>query len=73
MRHALASGIPIFPGVNTPSEVEAALELGLSCCKFFPAGTSGGAPKLKDLGGPYGGRAWQRSPGSLRAWAGAPC
>ena len=30
------------------------LELGLSAFKFFPAETSGGAPALKALEGPFG-------------------
>ncbi|GAM60997.1 4-hydroxy-2-oxoglutarate aldolase [Vibrio ishigakensis] len=30
-------GIDIIPGVNNPSAVEAALELGVTTLKFFPA------------------------------------
>ena len=29
--------IPVFPGVSTPTELEVALELGLTTVKFFPA------------------------------------
>jgi 2-dehydro-3-deoxyphosphogluconate aldolase / (4S)-4-hydroxy-2-oxoglutarate aldolase len=47
-------GIPVYPGVITPSEVIAAMDLGLSVLKFFPAGTAGGVPALKALGGPFG-------------------
>ena len=41
--------LEIFPGVVTPSEVQRAWNLGLRAVKFFPAGLSGGAPKLKAL------------------------
>ncbi|ORT52815.1 2-dehydro-3-deoxyphosphogluconate aldolase [Vibrio sp. qd031] len=46
-------GIVIVPGVNNPSQVEQALELGVSTLKFFPAEASGGLPMLKSLLGPY--------------------
>ncbi|NLS14192.1 bifunctional 4-hydroxy-2-oxoglutarate aldolase/2-dehydro-3-deoxy-phosphogluconate aldolase [Vibrio sp. SM6] len=45
--------IAIIPGVNNPSQVEQALELGLDTVKFFPAEASGGLPMLKSLLGPY--------------------
>jgi 2-dehydro-3-deoxyphosphogluconate aldolase / (4S)-4-hydroxy-2-oxoglutarate aldolase len=51
--HCLEHGIPIFPGVCTPTEVEAALEKGLRLVKFFPAGPMGGVAFLKALCGPY--------------------
>lgn len=46
-------GIEIVPGVNNPSAVEAALELGLTTVKFFPAEASGGINMLKSLIAPY--------------------
>lgn len=46
-------GIDIVPGVNNPSAVEAALELGLTTLKFFPAEASGGINMLKSLLAPY--------------------
>ena len=45
--------MPIVPGVATATEVEAALELGLTHLKFFPAEASGGVASLKALSGPY--------------------
>jgi 2-dehydro-3-deoxyphosphogluconate aldolase / (4S)-4-hydroxy-2-oxoglutarate aldolase len=48
-------GILALPGVVTATEVQAALELGLGTVKFFPAGTSGGAPAIAALAGPFGG------------------
>src|SRR5680860_132693 len=35
-------GVLALPGAVTATEVQAALELGLTTVKFFPAGTSGG-------------------------------
>lgn len=49
---ALATGVPILPGVITPSEVMRLLEKGISSMKFFPAEAAGGIPMLKSIGGP---------------------
>lgn len=46
-------GVTVLPGAVTATEVQAALELGLSTVKFFPAGTSGGAPAIKALSAPF--------------------
>ncbi|PJC85613.1 2-dehydro-3-deoxyphosphogluconate aldolase [Vibrio sp. HA2012] len=48
------AGIDIVPGVNNPSTIEAALEMGLTTLKFFPAEASGGINMLKSLLAPYG-------------------
>ena len=45
--------IPFYPGVATPTEVEAALEHGLSTLKFFPAEPMGGLSFLKAMAAPY--------------------
>lgn len=45
--------IPIIPGVNNPSTIEAALEMGLTTLKFFPAEASGGTGMIKALLAPY--------------------
>lgn len=47
-------GIDIVPGVNNPSAVEAALEMGLTTLKFFPAEASGGVNMVKALLAPCG-------------------
>ena len=52
--YCLENGIPIYPGVCTPTEIEAALEKGLETLKFFPAETVGGVPFLKAVAAPYG-------------------
>ncbi len=49
---ALAAGIPILPGVNTPSEAMVLLEKGITAMKFFPAEAAGGIPMLKAIAGP---------------------
>ena len=49
---AIASGIPILPGVVTPSEVMRLLDKGITAMKFFPAEAAGGIPMLKSIGGP---------------------
>jgi 2-dehydro-3-deoxyphosphogluconate aldolase/(4S)-4-hydroxy-2-oxoglutarate aldolase len=54
VRHCVERGIPITPGVSSPSQVEQGLELGLSVLKFFPAEQSGGIGMLKAFSGPYG-------------------
>lgn len=49
---SLACGVPILPGVMTPSEVMRLLEKGITAMKFFPAEAAGGIPMLKSIGGP---------------------
>jgi 2-dehydro-3-deoxyphosphogluconate aldolase / (4S)-4-hydroxy-2-oxoglutarate aldolase len=49
---ALASGIPILPGIISPSEVMRLMEKGITEMKFFPAEAAGGIPMLKSIGGP---------------------
>lgn len=46
-------GIPIYPGVCTPTEIEAALQKGLEVLKFFPAEPMGGLAFLKAISAPY--------------------
>lgn len=48
-----AAGVPMIPGVATPSEVEAGLARGLSLLKLFPAAVLGGVAMLRALRGPY--------------------
>jgi 2-dehydro-3-deoxyphosphogluconate aldolase / (4S)-4-hydroxy-2-oxoglutarate aldolase len=53
VEYFIGKGIPIIPGVNSPTQVEMGLELGLQLLKFFPAEASGGTRMLKALFGPY--------------------
>ena len=48
-------GVLALPGAVTATEVQAALELGITTVKFFPAGTSGGAAAITALAAPFGG------------------
>ncbi|WP_430867235.1 bifunctional 4-hydroxy-2-oxoglutarate aldolase/2-dehydro-3-deoxy-phosphogluconate aldolase [Demequina aurantiaca] len=48
-------GILALPGAVTATEVQSALEMGLTTVKFFPAGTSGGAPAIAALAAPFAG------------------
>jgi 2-dehydro-3-deoxyphosphogluconate aldolase/(4S)-4-hydroxy-2-oxoglutarate aldolase len=50
---AVRMGFPFSPGVMTPSDVEAALDVGLDVLKYFPAEAAGGVKMLKSLAGPY--------------------
>ncbi len=45
--------VPVFPGVCTPTEIEAALALGVDLLKFFPAEAMGGVQTLRALSAPY--------------------
>ncbi len=45
--------IPVIPGISGTAEIEAALEMGLTAVKFFPAEQMGGIASLKAFAGPY--------------------
>jgi 2-dehydro-3-deoxyphosphogluconate aldolase/(4S)-4-hydroxy-2-oxoglutarate aldolase len=49
---ARKSGLPLLPGVMTPSEVLAAREAGFRELKLFPAVPAGGVGLLNAIGGP---------------------
>lgn len=49
-------GLPMAPGVMTPSDVEQALSLDVTVLKFFPAEAAGGLTMLKSLAAPYAHR-----------------
>jgi 2-dehydro-3-deoxyphosphogluconate aldolase/(4S)-4-hydroxy-2-oxoglutarate aldolase len=49
---AIKSGVPILPGVISPSEVMRLMEKGITEMKFFPAEAAGGIPMLKSIGAP---------------------
>ena len=48
-RTAMDRGVPYLPGVATASELQGALALGITACKFFPAEEIGGARLLRIL------------------------
>ena len=55
VRWCVENGIAVTPGCVTPSEIMAAMKLGLTVVKFFPAGVYGGLSAMKALSGPFGG------------------
>lgn len=54
VEYCVSRGIPILPGIATPSDIEAALGFGLEVVKFFPAEAYGGLATLKAISAPYG-------------------
>lgn len=46
-------GISFAPGVMTPSDIEAGIEMGCKIQKFFPAETTGGLKHLSAMSAPY--------------------
>ncbi|MBQ7567081.1 MAG: bifunctional 4-hydroxy-2-oxoglutarate aldolase/2-dehydro-3-deoxy-phosphogluconate aldolase [Oscillospiraceae bacterium] len=55
VRWCVENGVAVTPGCVTPSEIMAAMKLGVNAVKFFPAGTFGGAKALKSLAAPFAG------------------
>ena len=53
VEYAFKQGIPVIPGVYTPSEMMLAYELGATAVKLFPA-ASVGPGFVKDVQGPLG-------------------
>lgn len=55
VRWCVENNVPVTPGCVTPTEIMAAMKLGLRVVKFFPAGVYGGLSAMKALSGPFGG------------------
>lgn len=55
VKYCLEQGVPITPGVATPTDIDLAIGLGVEVLKFFPAEAYGGVKTLKALSAPYGG------------------
>lgn len=53
--YCVENGIAVCPGCVTPTEIMAALKLGLKVVKFFPANVYGGLTAMKNLSAPFGG------------------
>ncbi|HEX6536043.1 MAG TPA: bifunctional 4-hydroxy-2-oxoglutarate aldolase/2-dehydro-3-deoxy-phosphogluconate aldolase [Gemmatimonadaceae bacterium] len=51
--YCLERGMPVIPGVCTPSEIDGALHRGLEVVKFFPAEAMGGVRFLEAVAAPY--------------------
>jgi len=53
--YCLEHDVPVYPGVATASEIEAALESGINLMKLWPIETLGGVEYVKLLAGPFVG------------------
>lgn len=53
VKYCVDNNICIIPGCITPTEIEHAIELGLTTVKFFPAEQAGGLAMIKALSMPY--------------------
>lgn len=51
--HCVSKNIPVVPGCANPSDIEQAIELGLTTVKFFPAEAAGGLKMIKAMSAPY--------------------
>ncbi len=73
----LELGIPVIPGVSSPTDIEAALSRGLDLLKFFPAEAAGGLAFLKAVSAPYGGVSFMPTGGitldNLPTYLSQPC
>ncbi|MDT8389411.1 MAG: bifunctional 4-hydroxy-2-oxoglutarate aldolase/2-dehydro-3-deoxy-phosphogluconate aldolase [Lentisphaeria bacterium] len=53
VKAAVDADFDFAPGICTPSDIERALEFGVSDLKFFPAEAAGGVPMLTSICAPY--------------------
>ncbi len=51
----IGNNIPVTPGCVTPTEITAAVNMGLKIIKFFPANVYGGLNAMKNLSAPFVG------------------
>lgn len=77
VRFCRDNGIPVLPGVCTPSDITLAYEMGLQLLKFFPAEAMGGLKTLDALAGPFPMMRFVPTggidPRNLRDYLGHPC
>ncbi len=55
VRYCIENGVTITPGCVTPTEITAAVNMGLKVVKFFPANIYGGLNAMKNLSAPFVG------------------
>ena len=60
---ALAAGVPVLPGVMTPSDIQRGIHLGLDRLKLFPAGVAGGLALVDALAPVFPGLSFMPSGG----------
>ena len=51
----IENGIAVTPGCVTPTEITAAVNMGLKVVRFFPANVYGGLSAIKNLSAPFAG------------------
>lgn len=64
-------GVPVLPGVATPTDMQQARRAGLTAVKFFPAETLGGVAALTAMSAPFPGMAFVPTGGVTPANVGA--
>jgi len=72
----IENGIAVTPGCVTPTEITAAVNMGLNVIKFFPANVYGGLNAMKNLAAPFVGVKFMPTggvnAGNLREYLDAP-
>ena len=72
----IENGIAVTPGCVTPTEITAAVNMGLKVVKFFPANVYGGLNAMKNLSAPFVGVKFMPTGGvnaqNLREYIAAP-
>ncbi|AJQ93214.1 bifunctional 4-hydroxy-2-oxoglutarate aldolase/2-dehydro-3-deoxy-phosphogluconate aldolase [Gynuella sunshinyii] len=53
VQYCQQQSVAMIPGVNSPSQIEQVMELGVTAIKFFPAEATGGVKFLKAILAPY--------------------
>ena len=53
--YCIEKGVAVTPGCVTPTEITAAVNMGLKVIKFFPANVYGGLSAMKNLSAPFVG------------------
>ena len=75
--HCQKRNVPVVPGCVTPTEITAAINLGLQTLKFFPASVYGGAAAIKALSAPFPGVRFIPTGGidvhNMREYTSLPC
>ncbi|MCR5735595.1 MAG: bifunctional 4-hydroxy-2-oxoglutarate aldolase/2-dehydro-3-deoxy-phosphogluconate aldolase [Lachnospiraceae bacterium] len=53
VKYCQLKGIPVCPGIQSPTEITGAIKLGLDHVKFFPAENSGGLKMINAMGAAF--------------------
>lgn len=76
VRYCIENGVTVTPGCVTPTEITAAVNMGLKVIKFFPANIYGGLNAMKNLSAPFVGVKFMPTGGvnaaNVKEYIGAP-